>query len=523
VATNRTKAGRVTRRRFLEVGSAGAAFTMGGTLASPAPSALEIAPLRPYPFTLGVASGDPLPDGVVLWTRLAPEPLAPDGLGSMPPLDLTVQWEVAADDRFRSLVRRGSAIATAALGHSVHVEVSGLEPAREYHYRFKVGGHVSPAGTTRTAPAPGAENSRLAFALASCQSWVGGRYGAYRTMADEDLDLVVHVGDYIYEHKGTETLADFRLLHAQYKTSVDLRAAHPRFPFVAVFDDHEVENNWAASRSRPDGGPSMDPERFLRLRAAAFQAYYEHLPLRRGARPAGPDMLAYRRLRFGQLAELNVLDTRQYRSPQADDRFIAPRNPRSLDPSQTMTGGVQERWLLDGLRRSRARWNLVAQQTMMAQYDYDPGPGQRINHDQWDGYAAARDRLLHAIGRDRPGNPVVLSGDWHSSFVNDLKADFGDPDSETLATEFVGTSISSACGWRREVEAALHANPHVRFFEGSLHGYVRCTLTPASCRGDYRVVPSADHATAPATTLTSWVVEDGRPGAFPLSAASMAI
>ena len=474
---------------------------------------------REDPFTLGVASGDPLPDGVVLWTRLAPEPLDPDGRGGMPAVDRAVQWEVALDERFRCVVRRGSVITTAALGHSVHVEVSGLDPARVYHYRFRAGGHVSPTGTTRTAPAPGAPNTRLVFALACCQSWVGGRYGAYRTMADEDLDLVVHVGDYIYEHKGAETLADFRRIHAWYKTSADLQAAHARFPFVAVFDDHEVENNWAGSRSRPDGGPPMGPERFLRLRAAAFQAYYEHLPLRRHALPAGPDMLAYRRLRFGQLAELNVLDTRQYRTPQADDRFIAPRHPRSLHPSQTMTGDVQERWLIDGLHRSPARWNVIAQQTMMAQYDYEPAPGpQRINHDQWDGYAAARDRLLDAIARDRPSNPVVLSGDWHSSFVNDLKADFADPDSETLATEFVGTSISSACGWRREVEAALHANPHVRFFEGTRHGYVRCTLTPASWQSDYRVVPSADHATAPATTLTSWVVEDGRPGAFPLSA-----
>ena len=338
---------------------------------------------RSYPFTLGVASGDPLPDGVVLWTRLAPEPLAPDGAGGMPAGTVPVQWEVARDERFRKPVRRG-------------------------------------------------------IALASCQSWIGGRYAAYRTMTEEDLDLVVHVGDYVYEQAGTHTPADFRLVHAQYKTSVDLQAAYASFPFVAVFDDHEVENNWAGGASQPDGEPSDDRRRSLALRAAAFQAYYEHLPLRRPARPAGPDMLAYRRLRFGTLADLHVLDTRQYRTNQADDRFIAPRNRAALDPARTMTGPVQERWLLDGLDRSPARWNVVAQQIMMAQYDYDLGPGVSINHDQWDGYAAARERLLSFIAQRRPSNPVVLSGDWHSSFVNDLKADFDDPQSETLATEFVG-------------------------------------------------------------------------------------
>ncbi len=470
--------------------------------------------LADYPFTLGVASGDPLPDGVVLWTRLAPEPLAADGRGGMPERRVPVTWEVAEDEAFRRTVRRERAVAVPELGHAVHAEVQGLQPGREYFFRFVAGGEVSPVGRTRTAPAGATDEIR--FALASCQAWVGGRYAAYRTMAEDDLDLVVHVGDYIYERRDTETLQDFRLLHALYKTSPDLQAAHARFPFVVTFDDHDVENNWAGDVSQPDGEASNEPGRFMALRAAAFQAYYEHLPLRRPQRPKGPNLHLYRGLGFGDLLDFSVLDTRQYRSDQLTENFPAgPRDPRTDDPGRTMTGAVQERWLLDRLARSPARWNVIAQQTIVAQFDYDRGEGVSVNHDQWDGYAGARDRLLDFVAAKRPANPVVLTGDWHSSWVNDLKADFADPSSETLATEFVGTSISSNCSWAPAVAQAVDVNPHVKFFDGDRRGYVRCTVTPAAWRSDYQVVAAANDTSAPATTLTSWVVENGRPGAVP--------
>ncbi len=498
------------RRRFLQLAGVGSAAVVGLRIPTlgEALAAADVAPGGL--FSLGVASGDPLPDGVVLWTRLAPDPLAPDGHGGMPEPPVAVRWEVAHDESFRHVVRHGTEQADARSGHAVHAEVSGLAPDRGYYYRFIADGEASPVGRTRTAPAPGARPDRLRFAFASCASWAGGRYAAYRTMAEEDLDLVVHLGDYVYERADTRTVTDFRLLHALYKTSPDLRAAHAAFPFVVVFDDHEVDNDWAGDVSQ-DNEPV---DSFRGLRAAAFQAYYEHLPLRRAQLPRGPEMRIHRRLTYGRLLEFNVLDTRQYRSDQVGSGFPSgPRDPRSLDPARVMTGAAQEKWLADGLRQSKSRWNVVAQQTIMAQFDYDPGPGVAINHDQWDGYAPARERILRAFGDGGPSNPVVITGDWHSSWVNDLKADFTDPAAETIATEFVGTSISSGCGWRDDVAAALSANPHVHFFDGTYRGYVRCEVTPESWRSDYRVVSSAADPTGPAGTLSAWRVRNGLPGA----------
>jgi phosphodiesterase/alkaline phosphatase D-like protein len=497
----------LSRREFVGISGMSAAALLLGTGALSSNRALAKPFFADAPFKLGVASGDPLPDGVVLWTRLAPEPLAEDGSGGLPQETYGVRYEVAEDENFKRIVKRGAAEATPELGHSVHPEVRGLRPGREYYYRFKAGPEVSPVGRTKTAPDPGSSPDRLAFALASCQSWAGGPYSPYRNMAEEDLDLVVHVGDYIYERGNTRTLADFRYLHSLYKTSPDLRAAHAAFPFIATFDDHEVDNNWAGDV------PQDSTPNFLELRANSFQAYYENLPLRVRSRPEGADILLYRKLTFGDLVEFNVLDTRQYRSDQVEGSFIAPRDPDAFDPSLTMTGEEQERWLFENLESSTARWNVLAQQTIVAQYDYDTGEEVSINHDQWDGYVAARDELLGFIQRRRPSNPVVISGDWHSSWVNDLKANFDDPDSETVATEFVGTSISSGCGWRDRVEAALEENPHVKFFDGNHRGYVRCVLTPDRWTTDFRAVQSVTPSESPIGTLASFYVASGEPGA----------
>ena len=417
----------LSRRGFLSLaGASGAVAALYGF--SPAP-AWASPRFSSNPFTLGVASGDPTPDGVVLWTRLAPEPLAPDGAGGMPAKQLAVAWQVATDEKFANVVKAGTETAVPELAHSVHAEVGGLRPGRDYFYRFRAGDQVSPVGRTRTAPAAGSTPAQVSFALASCQAWAGGRFAAYRTMAAEDLDLVVHVGDYLYERSGDETLADFRTNHARYKTSPDLQAAHAAFPFVLTFDDHEVENNWAAGVSQPDNEASNEPSRFLQLRANAFQAYYEHLPLRRPQRPSGPDISMYRRLAYGGLATFHVLDTRQYRSDQLTEAFPGgPQDPRVYDASRTFMGDEQERWLFDGMKASGARWNVVAQQTIMAQVDYDAGPGLSVNHDQWDGYAVSRNRFMSFLEQARPTNPVVLSGDWHSAWVNDLRADFDKPE-----------------------------------------------------------------------------------------------
>ncbi|WP_129113607.1 alkaline phosphatase D family protein [Halegenticoccus tardaugens] len=474
-----------------------------------------------YPFTLGVASGDPHPHSVVLWTRLAPKPLAEDGRGGMPDQKVRVIWEVAESETFDKIVDRETVSATPKQAHSVHVTVDGLQPDKKYYYRFLARDAVSRVGRTKTAPLADSQIDELQFGLASCQAWVGGRYASYRNMVEEDLDFVVHVGDYIYEKGDTKTLTDYRLLHALYKTSPDLQAAHAAFPFIVTFDDHEIENNWADEQSQKDGEADQDPQVFLEKRANGFQGYYEHMPLRDSSKPDGPDIDMYRRLSFGDLAEIHVLDTRQYRSDQPCGDWLSANCEERFDASQTMLGSQQEQWLEDGLEESPATWNVLAQQTMMSEYDYDPDEGKVVNVDQWDGYVAARNRLFDVFEQNSGMNPVVISGDWHTNWANNLKADFDDTDSETLATEFLTTSISSGESWADDVEQALSENPHVQFFDGDHNGYLRFTVTPEKWQTDFRVVANGnkskyetrDDPNADVTTLATFVVEEGEPGA----------
>jgi alkaline phosphatase D len=494
------------------------------TFASPY-FALAQAKTPENPFTLGVASGDPIADGVVLWTRLAPNPT---GGGGMPPERVEVEWQVATDERMSSVVKRGRATATPDLGHSVHVDVRGLEPARWYWYQFRAGSHVSRVGRTRTAPDPRSPLGKLSFAFASCQHYETGYFTAYRHMAAEELDLVIHLGDYIYEtafrtdrvrqHTGPEimTLSDYRNRYALYKLDEDLQQAHALFPWIVTWDDHEVENNYADDKSE-DGVPR---EQFLERRANAYQAYYEHMPLRRDSMPKGSKMRLYRRLAFGDLAEFSVLDTRQYRTDQPCGDGNKPQCPEALAEDATLLGPQQERWFLDGLRRSRAKWNIIAQQVMMAKVDRMPGAEQAYAMDQWSGYEAARMRVLNFLGERKPSNPVVITGDIHSNWVADLKSDFANPKSATVGTEFVGTSISSGGDGSDSqplVDKYLPENPHVHFYN-SLRGYVRCAVTPERWQSDYRVVPFVSKPGAEIKTRASFVVESGRPGAQRTSA-----
>jgi alkaline phosphatase D len=524
-----SRMGEIDRRTFVKLSGTGAAALIFGygpfterTWANPRFSG--------YPFKLGVACGDPSPDGVVLWTRLAPKPLADDGRGGMPNKRVPVRWQVATDRRFGKVVRRGEVYARPELGHSVHVEGEGLRPGREYYYRFKAGDEISPVGRARTLPLLGSPVARMSFAFASCQQYEHGYFNAYRRMAEEDLDLVVHLGDYIYEygtneyqapggnvrfHKGPEivSLAAYRRRHAQYKTDKDLQAAHAAFPFLVTWDDHEVENNYADEI--PETGQS--PEPFLQRRANAYQAYYENMPLRRSSIPRGPDMQLYRRLTYGNLAEFNVLDTRQYRDDQAADDGTDPPNPEQQDPNRTLTGEEQERWLLNGLAGSAATWNVLAQQVFFAQRDFDTGDGQRFSMDAWDGYIGSRDRISNFIQRRNVPNPVVLTGDVHNNWACDLKADYDDPGSETFGVELVGTSITSGgdgADTSQGQQDVVAENPHIKFFNGQ-RGYVRCTLTPEEWRADYRVVPYVSQPGARVYTRASFVVEAGNPGLRP--------
>ncbi|MFE7859345.1 alkaline phosphatase D family protein [Streptomyces sp. NPDC057403] len=504
------------RRRFLTAGAAvlGAAASAQLWLPGTARAAENTVP--DGVFSLGVASGDPLPDGIVLWTRLAPDPL--NG-GGMPDEVVPVQWEIAEDERFRKTARRGVAQARPEYGHSVHVDVRGLRPGRAYWYRFRVDGQISPAGRTRTAPHPHGKGGSLRIALASCQNWQHGYFTPYADMLDQDPDVVLFVGDYIYEstpssagprrHEGTGepyTLEQYRNRYAQYRTDPDLAAMHANAPWVVTFDDHEVDNDWAGEIPQD---PAKQPhDAFVARLTAAFQAYYEHMPVRASAIPDGPHIQMYRRLEFGRLARLNVLDTRQFRTDQATTQEGA------RSPSMTMLGAAQKQWLLDGLHDSPARWNLIASQIMMAETDLQVGDGKLWYYDAWDGYQAERNALLGEFADVR--NPVVLSGDRHLTMVSDLRTDYADPESDVVGAEFVGTSVSSNGD---QDQAAFHAqwdpllpdNPHWKLIDAH-RGYHLFDIDRHGIDAQVRVVDTVVRPTAAASTLARLRVENGRPG-----------
>jgi len=506
-----------TRREFLGLsGSLATALALSGL---PGLRGDARPRLRAYPFTLGIASGDPRPDSVVLWTRLAPDPL--NG-GGMTASRVAVDWEVATDDGFRRIVRRGSTLATSELAHAVHAEIEGLEPAREYWYRFIAGGEVSPTGRARTAPSPDSQDT-LRFAFCSCQHFEQGLYTAYARMAEEDLQLVIHLGDYIYEggpgsevvrtHTTSEieTLEDYRNRYALYKTDQDLQSAHARFPVVVTWDDHEVDNNYAGAIAEDD----QPPEAFLRRRAAAYQAYFEHMPLRASTHPSGPDMQLYRRLRFGSVAELNVLDTRQYRTNQPCDDGMKADCVEAGNPAATIMGEEQRNWLLEGLSESRANWNVLATQVPIAPMGRRRDGALQLSMDKWTGYLDERDRLLDFLQMRSIRNPVSIVGDVHVNWLADLRTGYYDGDGRVVGAEFVGTSISSGgdgSDANDNTPDMLATNPHVKFFNGQ-RGYVRCTVTPSRWTADYRVVEYVTRPGAPITTRASFVVEDGAGGA----------
>jgi alkaline phosphatase D len=472
------------------------------------------------PYALGVASGDPTPSGIVLWTRLAPDPA--NG-GGMPNEALPVRWELASDEAMSRIVRRGSEIARPDLAHSVHVEVDGLEPGRWYWYRFDAGGAASPIGRTRTAPAAAAPADRLRFAFVSCQHYEAGFYTAYRHLAAEDLDLVAHLGDYIYEYNSPPTapvvrrhdlvpaitLVDYRNRYGRYKTDADLQAAHRNFPWLVTWDDHEVQNNYA------DGIPqdSVPPAEFLLRRAAAYQAYYEHQPLRRASIPRGPDMLLYRSLDFGRLARFHVLDTRQYRSDQSCGDGAKVPCVEWKDPSRTMLGATQERWLRQRIESARTRWNVLAQQVSFSEI---PNPAHRelVYMDGWSGYPVARDRVAAMMAARAEKDIVILTGDIHASYVMDVKRDLRDPASATVGAEFLGTSVSSGGDGRdRNPTLATYESdvPNMKW-HNARRGYVRCEILPDEWRVDYRTVPFVSRPGAPVATAATFRVERGRAG-----------
>ena len=510
----------IDRRRFLKCLAA-----LGVSTSIPARAQLNQKPaFAKDPFTLGVASGYPRPTSVALWTRLAPRPEAPGG--GMAPEVVPVRWEIARDEGMNDVAAAGTAYAAPEFAHSVHVEPAGLQPNRPYWYRFSAGDARSPVGHTRTAPGLGSRPSRLRFAFASCQQYEQGYYGAYRHLVADQPDVVLHLGDYIYEGSwGREhvrkhdapnpvTLDDYRARHALYKGDPDLQAAHAACAWLLTWDDHEVENDYAADRP----GELFPVEWFLARRAAAYQAWYEHMPVPRWMVPAGPHARIYTRVVYGNLATFYLIDDRQFRAPQACPRpgraggsFVDAAECAELaDPRRTMLGATQENWLEGGLGASRSRWNVLAQQTLMAQFNRAESNGKSIYTDGWDGYPAARRRLLESMAK--VPNPVVIGGDVHAFHVSQLKRDFDDPAAPVVASEFVGTSISSQHGGQEWLDKRRAANPHLLFADGRFRGYVRAELTPKRMTVDLRAMESVRTRDAACNTLASFVVEDGRPG-----------
>jgi alkaline phosphatase D len=514
----------LTRREFI-VGAASAAVLAAcsdngdsGT-SRPSPSStrtsgptttLHVPALPGDPFAFGVASGDPQPDSVILWSRLAPDPLAEDGLGGMPVEPVDVIWQVATDERFTKVAARGVATAAPDFGHSVHVDASGLDPATEYFYRFTVGEWTSRTGRTRTLPAPDETPRRFTLAIANCQLLDSGRYAAYRHMTAEDVDLVVHLGDYIYEYPGPravparvpETLADYRLRYASYRLDADLQAAHARFPFVCTWDDHEVINNYMGDNDL-EGRP---PEQIHELRAAAYRAWWEYLPSRIDA-PENASVPIYGHADAGNLARVYLLDTRQFADvPPCRDGGAAGDFgdcPARVE-DRSLLGAEQERWFADTTASSDAHWNIVGNPVALS--GIDAGTDASAYYvDCWDGYPEARLRLLDDLAA--VDNPVVVTGDYHAGMVLDAhRRPF--EDSELVATEFLSPPISSVL-FPADVSART---PQLRQ-QINAHGYLTVAIERDRLTAAFRVLDDVADANSAIRTEATWQIEAGSPQA----------
>ena len=478
------------------------------------------------PFQLGVAAGDPLPDSFVIWTRIAPRPLE-DGHG-MPSAPVPVRWEVAAERGFETVVRQGEAIARPELAHAVHVEVEGLQPGRPYFYRFHCGGAVSPIGRAKTAPAPGAATPRARFIVLGCQSFEQGFYTAHRRAAAEDADFVYCYGDYIYEgaasptytgsggtmqnprvHLGGEcySVDDYRRRYAQYKMDPDLQASHAAAAWFCTFDDHDVHSDWVGDVDE-DGAP---PEVFRLRRQAAFQAWYEHMPLRRSAFPNGSAMQIYRNTAWGDLLDLHFLDTRQHRSIQPCGNARAATCAGVDAAEAQVLGEAQEAWLYRNLDASRAHWKVLAQQIMVMDLDRKEGPEVGYNLDTWAGYRIPRQRLLRRLRDRRIDNVLVLTGDEHQNYAGELHLDGRAPEGDPIAAEFVVTSISSSGDGqdqRTDGRRYLADNAFLKF-NNAQRGYAVCDVTPETWRTEFKVLNKVSDRGGTLTTRATYAVERG--------------
>ena len=520
----------ISRRALLSAGLAAGILVSLPRAAPPGISAAEDAGLRGDPFMLGIASGEPSPGGFVLWTRLALEPLTEDGIGGMPSRSIPVAWQLAEDAAMGKVAARGLEYAHVENAHSVHVEVRGLKPGREYFYRFRCGRHLSPTGRTLTSPARHETPAALAMAFARCANYEEGYFTAYARLAQDHPDLVLHLGDYLYERRSgsdvrqdarnhdvleTVTLEGYRQRHAQYKSDADLQAAHAIAPWLVVWDNHEVDNNSADDVPENSSPTELKDAaaRFRVRRAAAFKAYYENMPLRASSVPAGADMRIYRRIQWGKLANFHMLDTRQYRDAQIADGGGGAKAPGGrLDASRTITGTRQEKWLLDGFKNSTQRWDILGQQVFFAERDRNEAASiDDVSTDGWDGYAASRRRITQGWVDAKVRNAVVLTGDAHRHWANELKIDFKDPASPVVGAELVSTSITSeGDGSDAAFDPVMAWNPHLKFVNNQ-RGYVNTRITKDHLRADFRVLDFVSRPGSPVSTKASFQVNDTVP------------
>ncbi len=535
-----------SRRDVLRTAGVATLAGVAGGLASGTAAAKPRSTSSTTGFLHGVASGDPLPDGVVIWTRVTPTPGSTPGSGTGP--DVQVTWQVSTDDRFRRVVAKGATVTGGARDHTVSVDVRGLAPATTYWYRFTNEGRRSPIGRTRTAPAPGAGVASVTAGVVSCANWQAGAFAAYRHLAErDDLDVVLHLGDYLYEYAPgeyqardvvvrphdppveTTLLEHYRRRHAQYKTDPDLQRLHARTPFVVTWDDHESANDaWSGGAENHDESTEGT---WSDRRAAATRAYAEWMPVR-----FGPDGRLYRRLGFGSLASISMLDLRSYRDQQAS----SPVDSGIDDPDRSITGTEQMTWLLEGLSSEAVQWKIVGNPVMITPVRFPSTlstgeiaavrqltgssgiDGVPYNVDQWDGYTADRHRVVRHL-RDRAiADTVFLTGDIHSAWACDIPADpLTYPASgDSVATELVCTSVTSdnlddilrvpPRSASLAVESAFRAaNPHVKHLDFDSHGYSVVVVTPAALRMDWFALDERTDPASPARLSTSWMVDAG--------------
>ena len=511
----------LTRRKLIQSTAAGIAAS---TFAAPAILRAQ-SWFRDYPFKLGVAAGDPAADGFVIWTRIAPEPF--ERHSGVSTSALPVQWEVAEDSGFRTVAAKGETLARPELGHSVHVEVEGLKPDRPYWYRFYIGSDRSLAGRARTLPAAGASIEKLKFGVCGCQHYESGYFTAFREIAkQDDLAFVYHYGDFIYEYAydyqyGPErlpvpktrehrlrevySLDDYRQHYAQYLLDLDLQAARSVHAFVPTFDDHEIQNNWVQNFSQDDSVPA---EVFALRRQAAMQAWYENMPVRRSMLPNAGIISANRRLTFGNLAAINVLDTRSFRSDQpCGDRWGVTPCEGVFDKDAQVLGEAQERWLDSSLERGDTRWTGVAQQVMMMPLNrsvYDDQPELAYNLDSWAGYDAPRLRMMSRLGK--VSNAVVLTGDEHQNYAGLLMSD-----DKPVAAECVITSVSSGGDGQdqRSGSDRVLANNRQLQFINDQRGFGLCEVTRDEWRTDFMVLDKVSTRDGMLTKRASAVIGAG--------------